>query len=924
MLWLSAVAQEPVFRTLTEDDGLPTNTVYDMLQASDGTRWFGTSKGLVRYDGRTFRTYTTSGMKGSTCTHLLEGGGRIWCVNFARQIFYWQNDTLQELKDWNGADKDGLLDIDLLSTDTSLIIGCGTGVFRFHIPTANTQLLSDPADSTLFMHQVIVSDERAIAIGPKGWLTYSNGKTERHRFAGEETRFVQTLQLHDGKPHVAFVNESNWSVFEGNTLKETNVPIAVPVDGVARYTLLQLDEDGNQWLTRKEGVFHSSDPSRPLLGGISASKILKDRERQLWVTTLHDGILIIPNLLLWSYPKTEEAIDLVRTENEPLLLTKNGISALGTEEVSVNFPTEINDVNEVWKVPNREQWLISGKQFRVLENGRVASFGIGAVKDVAFAQDQCFIASNEGVWRVSTSELVKIAPERIASGRCLAVLNTERGLLAGFDDALNLVQTDGNTSTIDNSVYVNSISSTASNRVFIGTQGSGLMELVDGKLKSITSPVGFQNIQTVSCEGKFVFSVGDRGILHLNLESGNTTIIDRTDGLPTHDITDMEIHNGRVFMSTSKGVCSFPIDIEAENETPPSIGFRLSNGSGWISSNQTEFTYKQNTFLFDLTTDATRHQGELTFKYRLLGFGDDSWKVTSFSVPGISFANLPAGKYRFEALAVNEDGVESVEPAFYSFTISPPFWQTWWFRLLMFLQAVLVLALLFEWRRRVNAKKAVIALEQSRMKEQLTSYQLKALRAQMNPHFIFNALNTLQRYIMTNDHHAAGEYLGRFSDLMRTFLSLSEKETVTVAEEVETLKLYLDIEKQRMGDEFHYQLDCPEELEQRKLPSMLVQPIVENAIKHGLLHRKGEKRLSVAFTSVGENGVSVTVTDNGIGRERSREINHHRENHQSFGLKSVEERIELINQSAGNASIRIEDLKDGNGQATGTRVILQL
>jgi sensor histidine kinase YesM len=105
---------------------------------------------------------------------------------------------------------------------------------------------------------------------------------------------------------------------------------------------------------------------------------------------------------------------------------------------------------------------------------------------------------------------------------------------------------------------------------------------------------------------------------------------------------------------------------------------------------------------------------------------------------------------------------------------------------------------------------------------------------------------------------------------------------------------------------------------------MLVQPIVENAIKHGLLHRKGEKRLSVEFTSVGENGVSVTVTDNGIGRERSKEINQQRQNHQSFGLKSVEERIQLINQSGGKASIRIEDLKDGNGQASGTRVILQL
>jgi tetratricopeptide (TPR) repeat protein/two-component sensor histidine kinase len=234
-------------------------------------------------------------------------------------------------------------------------------------------------------------------------------------------------------------------------------------------------------------------------------------------------------------------------------------------------------------------------------------------------------------------------------------------------------------------------------------------------------------------------------------------------------------------------------------------------------------------------------------------------------------------------------------------------------------------------QRQLKQRQEITTLELAETKKRLAVEQqyraseLKALRSQMNPHFVFNALNSIQEYIMLNEKRLAGKYLGKFADLMRTYLDQSQKKSVTVQAEVDALKLYLELEKLRFEDSLEYQIHVAEDLDPDdiQLPALLVQPFVENALKHGLLHKQGERKLSVSF--IREDDVLICkVKDNGIGRKASEELNKNRNpNHKSYATGAIQERIELINYSMSEP-VRFEtvDVTNQQGEVSGTEVRL--
>ena len=173
---------------------------------------------------------------------------------------------------------------------------------------------------------------------------------------------------------------------------------------------------------------------------------------------------------------------------------------------------------------------------------------------------------------------------------------------------------------------------------------------------------------------------------------------------------------------------------------------------------------------------------------------------------------------------------------------------------------------------------------------------LSSIKAQMNPHFLFNALNTIQSYIYLNDKESAIMYTSKFSDLTRNILEMSTKDTITLDEEIKSLTLYLELEKMRFEDTFNYEVNIDRELNRDyiKIPSMLVQPYVENAIKHGLLHKKNNRVLKLTFKKE-NNLVVIIIDDNGIGRKRSQELNKIKNRmHQSFAMEANKKRLEIL------------------------------
>jgi LytS/YehU family sensor histidine kinase len=214
----------------------------------------------------------------------------------------------------------------------------------------------------------------------------------------------------------------------------------------------------------------------------------------------------------------------------------------------------------------------------------------------------------------------------------------------------------------------------------------------------------------------------------------------------------------------------------------------------------------------------------------------------------------------------------------------------------------------------------------TQLNKQYANIELKALQSQLNPHFIFNCLNSIQHFILTNDEKSAMKYLTKFSSLMRMFLEHSKSNTVSLHEECELLKLYVEIESLRFKNGFDFKIEVEEGIDvyNIQIPSMLFQPFVENAIKHGLLNLDRRGRLNISFSIKNSELIGV-IDDDGVGRKRAKELESKEHNkHQSRGMEITTDRIDAINYIENtNISVEVIDRVNG-GEAAGTRILIKI
>jgi len=262
--------------------------------------------------------------------------------------------------------------------------------------------------------------------------------------------------------------------------------------------------------------------------------------------------------------------------------------------------------------------------------------------------------------------------------------------------------------------------------------------------------------------------------------------------------------------------------------------------------------------------------------------------------------------------------------------IIPPFWATWWFKTIVIL--VLAGSVLLFFKLRENR----IKREQERqtaINKQIAEIRMVALRGQMNPHFIFNSLNSIQHFITTRDKEEALNYLSKFSKLIRKILENSRQNTVSISNELELLELYIQLEQLRFSNKFDYHIAVDEkiDLENTEIPPLLIQPYIENAILHGLINKndKGDLWLSLERN----NGLLICkIEDNGIGRARSQEIEQGKvSRHKSLGIKVTEERISglfaLLDYKMEVVTEDLYEIKQASEktpQPAGTRVTISI
>ncbi len=339
----------------------------------------------------------------------------------------------------------------------------------------------------------------------------------------------------------------------------------------------------------------------------------------------------------------------------------------------------------------------------------------------------------------------------------------------------------------------------------------------------------------------------------------------------------------------------------------------------------------------DSTLTFNHNDNNISFEYNGLHLGQSSplkyqWKMDGlteeWSLPQTDqksdFPYLPSGKYTFRVKSISAAGIKSPEQSV-AFIISTPLWKTWWFKLVSILLGIFLLGSFFFYRIRAVRQESKQKTERLEMEKHLLEIEQKALQLQMNPHFIFNVLNTIQSKINATDHRDARYQLAKFSKLMRATLENSRVATIPLEEEIQSLENYLAMEKMSRNNSFDYHIELVGTTDPEKpIPPMLIQPFVENAIIHGVAHVPSGGKIEISFTQ--RNGfLEAMILDNGIGRAAAKERKSQIEaQHKSLALTVTQERLSLLGeQPSGLKRLEIKDIVT-DGKVEGTKILLRI
>jgi len=429
------------------------------------------------------------------------------------------------------------------------------------------------------------------------------------------------------------------------------------------------------------------------------------------------------------------------------------------------------------------------------------------------------------------------------------------------------------------------------------------------------------NVNAVSVdENDNAWYLTDDHLVYYNFSSNVYTIYGKQDGLDVSNGLYMMryVGNNKVLIGQYNKLTIFTAPQSSQQNRPPGLAVTgiyvndsLFNSS--LPAKGLHLSYNQNKINIAFACINYNRPEQNIYAYRLKN-ADTAWTYTRQG--NVTYANLSPGQYTFEVKAANFARVWSKVSAF-QVNISPPFWQSWWFRILVLAIAVSATYVVFKWRVNNIRKEEKIKTDLNRKMAQL---EMKALRAQMNPHFVFNSLSSIQESIVTGKTEAASKYLSKFSKLIRLILENSGKQFISLKTEIESLTLYLELESFRFENfTYTFSIDPHVDANFTMIPSMVIQPFVENALKHGLSKKKDDKHLKIDIRKDSGRLVAV-VEDNGVGRSKATEMkSDERKDHHSMGIKITEERLQLLGVQS-NAATEITDLYDKQGNAAGTLV----
>lgn len=972
----NAHARRQVFKHFTIQDGLPSSQVYRIKQSSDGQVILCTDRGIVFYNGYDFRTYTIQdGIPENVVLDAYEDHlKRIWFYTFEWHFFYYQGDSIVQLG-LDAAQRSSIRKTDpghaFFVDSTGVIwvehtsLKLSSGLLRV---TPNLQVTWKPISDTTKRYHVICYDHGKYLIVTN--KTGSDKKVTLH--SGQTIDFANIPEQYlQGSP---ILLESDSAVIlgaVGGVDNEHNSVIRIDKSNhsvefktfCTPINHLLLDKAGNLWTAQlHEGVkmFKNSrlkqDPER-YLSNESVTSIMEDHEGGMWFSTLNNGVFYQPweditlynndDRLSYSLTVFDSAVFVGFSDNKLGIfdLRKDTFElvqpdpSLGNKTTEINIAANgdnllVNIFSKVFQFEHHER-----KWFNVTDDFTRDIFCDDLNNLWLMSDGVSLIAGDTMVYNSQHKSDFKLKTNVIHQTDSSYLLGTHNGLYEMFygenggvihrhhysDSILNSRISDVK---VRNGVVVYT---TIGNGVFV-EKNQHFYRLIKGK-NSLSSNV----CNAAVFENDSVFWVStNRGLSKITMRQADhekaadpffmeVQSISKNDNLKSDEFRMVHLIGDQIWAATNSGLLTFKthtFDMSRFQVRPVVQNIRI--GEQEVAPDKgLHFPYDQNDLSVSYYGVFLKNPSRISYRYRLDSEGN--WTYTPYT--SFEQIDLPHGKYLLE-IEASLDGVSwyGLAEGPIDFEINAPWWLGSIF--LTSIAFFLAMTLIFLFNLRSESIKRKEAL-----KRRVLELEYTAMKVQLNPHFMFNSLNTINSFILENDRFTASRYLTKYSRLMRQILDNSMESWVALRKEIETLSSYIEMEALRAQHGFKYEVQCDERLDQERsfIPPMLIQPFIENAIWHGLSaleERTGI--LTVKFCFESDHMLTCLIMDNGIGQEQAGKlVNKNKVGHRSYGMKLLEQRLKILGRISGKQyGFTIENGVPRDGSALvvdqGTTVKLRL
>lgn len=945
--------QNYYFKNLTTEDGLPSNEVYSVTSDKDGYLWFCTDKGVAKYDGTNFKIFNLSnGLNSSVVFSLNEDSkGKKWLTQFGMVVQFIHNDSIFDhpYKILNGINyKRRVTGAQLNELTGKLLIDDGNRGYHlfyedsltyfkdaFPINHKSTSAIMLSKNEYSFHYHLkllgtkypALKKEPTLLLYNKYTLTKSKGsftiKTPiKHKFHKNNNHEKQ-LKFNKLCPNkfIGYSSSGDFVIFDtSKIIKSGNF-------GVSGVISVYLDKDSNFFLGSRKGcyLFEKFDlVKKPqiLFNSHSISSINRDYQGGYWFTSLDNGVYLIPNLKVKNIFTNQSIVTLKNRFKKLYIATgkgeiysmsmnlKKSLEWREFRSTYDKYPFEVMDKksikisggkiirnNKVYKEDIRlNTFYSSTKDIVAFKNRYLAVGDYGAIEFNSKGEllDESYSAFKEFVKRASldtikTNRIFELRVNSALSLRDNVFLGTESGLyikkgqnfIRPFYEPKSLTQ------------RINTIIKLDETKIALGTAGNGVMliEVKSGNLKllRIYKNLIDLNINALCFNDGILYIGTNKGMNILKFKDISKNLnceVGVLEGL-SKNISTIEVFGNQIWAGTNSGLAFFtPKNINPFNSKVHLI-------IDQIRTKDTTYRNYQNTSELVIGTRSVTilvrginfaAKNDLFYKYHLKGFELDTVTTTNNSV---RFAKLSPGTYTFEVWVKSNKSKWSSTPKTISFTISKYFWETWWFRALVILTIGFIAFLLIKKYNQNKRKTLMSKLRNAELKQ-------KALTAMMSPHFINNSLSAIQNLINKGDIDNSNEYISRFALLVRQNLNAVNDGTITIADEIERLELYLCLEKLRFGNNLTYSIVSnldSEDAEELSIPSMIIQPFIENAIWHGILPQtKGH--VEIKFEQESESLIQIKIIDNGVGMNKTNK----KVGHKSLSMEIISQRLKLLSE----------------------------